>query len=172
MKKMKENEFMEKIKKIEKFYEKELNEIQYEAWMNSLINMNIAQFDYMTKEIFTEFTYMPKLSQVIELKNRILIDFNKKENTEIQKEKCTKCRSTGIIRYFRTIDGNQYTYFARCTCKNGLKYIKSPFYLITDVMEREKNQGQKIKKVENKVTEPNKDIGQYLNQIGINLNEK
>lgn len=167
---MQEIEFMDKIKKIENFYEKELNEIQIEAWWNSLMNMNIAQFDYLIKQIFTEFTYMPKLAQVLELKNKILYELKIDNQKQVEKEECKKCKSTGVIRYIRTKDNIQYEYFARCVCKNGLNYINYP--LITQVIEEEKNKGQKITTTKKIIPQEKTDIKQYLNQIGIGVNEK
>lgn len=165
---MNQLEFVERINKIESFYEKELNEVQLEAWMNSLMNINIAQFDYLIKQIFIEFSYMPKLAQVIELKNKVLYELKMDNQKQIQKEYCKNCKSTGLIKYTRTENGIKYDYFARCTCKNGLNYMNFP--LITKILECEKNKCQKI--VTEQKTTPQNNIQKYLNQIGININEK
>ena len=157
---MKENEFMEKVKKIEKFYEKELNEVQIEAWWNSLMNMNTAQFDYLIKQIFTEFTYMPKLSQILELKHQVLYDYKSENEKQTEKEYCKKCRSTGVIRYIRTKNDIKYEYFARCVCKNGLNFMSFP--LITKVIEEERAKGQPIATTKKVVPQEKNDIKQSL----------
>ena len=84
------------------------------------MNMNIAQFDYLIKQIFTEFTYMPKLAQVLELKSKILYELKIDNQKQVEKEECKKCKSTGVIRYIRTKDNIQYEYYDFDTEKRGI----------------------------------------------------
>ena len=169
---MNEQEFFRETKKLEEYYEKELNAIQIEAWYEALKKLNLAQYKFLISQAFERFTFMPKLSQMIELKKEILTNVKRTENeVKFEKEKCDKCKNAGVIKYVKTMDGIQYDYYARCICKNSLIFQGLPF--IDDVIAKEKNKTyQKLKDKPKFENNQQQDIKKYLSRIGMNVNEK
>lgn len=170
---MNEQFFLERIKKIERFYgDKEFNYVQIEAWYEAFKKLNEAQFDYLIKQSFEKFTFKPTLAQMIDLKKEILTNVKRTESDmKYEKEKCDKCKNAGVIKYVKTIDNINYDYYARCTCKNSLPFKSLPY--ISDITATQNKKVYEKSKDEPQIDNiQQQDIKKYLSQIGMNVNER
>lgn len=116
---MKIDEFMEEIKKIENYYQKEMTDEQKKIWFDNLKNMNIARFKYIIANLFRTSKFIPKLADVYELNSSLGVI-----KREEQKKNCPKCNNTGYIIYKKPAkDGEIETeYGAICSCKRQTQY--------------------------------------------------
>lgn len=132
-------EFIEETNKIERFYEKSLDEFQREQWYNNLRYLPINRYRQLIKEIYNRCKFMPKLADVMEINKEMPYNTERKE---VEKVQCNLCNSDGVIKYIKKQENREYEFFARCKCQNGNKFIydgtkltddkhKSKFYIPT-----------------------------------------
>ncbi len=117
---MQKEEFYEVIDEMQKFYGKELNEIEVINWEKSLSNMTKERFEEIINYCFREKVYMPKLATIFELDRTLLRKKVEENNEEIVD--CKYCQGYGLFELEYEKDGAKYHFGARCICKNGEKY--------------------------------------------------
>lgn len=110
------SEFIEITSEIEKFYDKDLTTEQSKIWFEELKNISKERYRQISKEIYRTSKFMPKLADIIEANNKLVIETKKQDNTVYE---CKKCNSTGMIIYKKEVEGRLYDYCARCDCANG-----------------------------------------------------
>ena len=120
---MQKEEFYEVIDEMQKFYGKELNEIEVLYWEKALSNMEKDRFNQIIEYCFREKTYMPKLATIFEL-DRTLANKKVEEQQEEEKVDCKYCQGYGLFELEYEKDGAKYSFGARCICKNGDKYYQ------------------------------------------------
>lgn len=117
------DEFIEETANIEKYYGKELDGFQREIWYNELSRIDIARYRVIIKEIFRHSKFMPKLADILEINENLA---HKPKEVIDESVECKKCDSKGYIFYKKVVKNGEkdiiYDMFARCDCKNGLKY--------------------------------------------------
>lgn len=129
---MTQNEFIEVTGEIEKFYDKELSIEQSKIWFDELKNLAKERYRQISREIYKNLKFMPKLADIVEI-NRSLASVVKKDNDKVYK--CNKCNGTGIVIYTKVINDSgsfPYQFAARCTCPNGMK-LSNKIPSITEV---------------------------------------
>lgn len=117
---MSKEEFYEVIDDIQKFYGKELTEMEVMVWENALANMEQSRFRKIADECFTSKVYMPKLATILEIDKML----PKKKIEQEQKEKvdCKYCDGAGVFEVEYETGGLTYSFGARCICENGEQY--------------------------------------------------
>lgn len=114
-------EFLEEIKSLEAFFEKELSIEQATDWYEELQDYSIAKFRVAIRESKRNCKFMPKLSEFL-----IFIQEARVEKQETEKVECSKCNGTGYIAYIKKVlNGNkilEYTYCCTCDCSNATAY--------------------------------------------------
>ena len=72
--------------------------------------------------VFKECKFMPKLSDILEIDEKLPGENSKKK----QKVECNMCKGSGFHLYEKIVDNGvqklSYTFLARCECQNGLEY--------------------------------------------------
>lgn len=120
---MEVKEFVEETSKIEKYYGKELDEFQRKVWFQELKTIDIKRYRQITREIYRQCKFMPKLSDILDIQNELPYAQKQKNISYVE---CQKCNSRGFKLYTKRIkNGNQdleYTYVARCDCVNGQEF--------------------------------------------------
>ena len=129
------NEFMQETDRLEKFYNKELEQYEKDIWFQELKILPAKRYQQIIKKAYTEYKFMPKLADIIEINKQM--PYEKKIKTD-EKVECKKCKGKGIIIYTKIIQNNKekihYDYVARCTCKNGENYnYKGESYYIPTI---------------------------------------
>ena len=114
-------EFQTETQRLEKFYEKTLDEAQLEIYYNGLRNVPVAKYKEMISSSFRIFKYFPKLSELVDLSNKMKGNYTQTKPQEI-KVKCKYCLGSGLIRYYKNIDGIKYDFLAKCVCRNAENY--------------------------------------------------
>jgi len=120
---MKIEEFLEHTNKLEKFFNKELEQFEKDIWFQELKPLTAKRYLQIIKKLYTQNKFMPKLADIVEL-NRILPFDNNQQQTK--KENCKRCGNKGFIIYQTVYNGNTYDTFAKCTCKNAEPYKAWP----------------------------------------------
>lgn len=120
---MKIEEFMNEVKKIENFYDKELSDEQKQVWFKELRYIELPRFKYIETQIYKTLKFMPKLADIVEINANLGYSQMKKEE---QKVNCKKCNGTGYIVYKKLIDNGtsklEYNFGAICSCRQQPKY--------------------------------------------------
>ena len=129
------NEFMQETDKLEKFYNKEMDQYEKNVWFQELKYLPLKRYEQLVKKAFTECKFMPKLADIIEINKNL--PYNVVNKITQEKVECNKCNGLGVIRYYKVIEDKPYEYFARCTCKNGEEF-KYDGTKISDVKHRSK----------------------------------
>ena len=96
---------------------------QYEKdiWYKELCKMRVERFNQLIEKAYAECKFMPKLADMLEINQKIPYEDKAKADERIVN--CTKCGSSGIVMYTKLIGKMEYSYAARCNCKNGNKFI-------------------------------------------------
>lgn len=117
-------EFIEETNRLEKFYEKELDEFQRGIWFQSLKSLSVQRYRQVINQGFNKCKFMPKLADIISLNQELPYNTEKKQ---IEKVSCERCNGLGLIFYWKHIEDGErvikYQYATRCNCKNGLNYL-------------------------------------------------
>lgn len=115
-------EFINETRRIEQFYDKELNDVQRDEWYKNLKNIAIEKYRQIINVSMERCKFLPKLADILEIQRTL--NYEKKQEKQIIK--CSKCNSTGYLIYKKTIkngDRNlKYDYACVCTCGNAKKY--------------------------------------------------
>ena len=118
-------EFIEETNKIEKFYNKSLEQYEKDIWFQNLKLLSVKRYQEIIKRVFVENKFMPKLADIIEINKEMPYD-----KPKVVKEQCNICHGKGFKTYKKIIkNGNveiPYTYVARCNCRNGNLYLAFP----------------------------------------------
>ncbi len=143
---MTNQEFINEIEKVQRFYQKELTQEQKTIWYESLKDIGITRFKYLISEIYRTSKYFPSLSEVISLDR----ETGYLPPTEILKKKvhCDICNGKGFILYYKKEGDYTYTYTAKCNCTNATPYMTFPSFNevgLTEAELRAKRQRQKEK---------------------------
>lgn len=117
---MKIEEFIEHTSKLEKFYNKELEQYEKDIWYQELKSITEKRYLQIIKKVYTEYKFMPKLADIV-LINREL-PYNTNNNIINKKIECKICKGLGVVEYFKKIEDIEYQYFAKCNCQNGSNY--------------------------------------------------
>ena len=138
---MTEGQFIEITSRMEKYYEKELNQEQRRFWFENLKNMPVENYRKISYELMKNCKYLPRYADVQEI-----IKNTKFDERNIQKEKvyekCNICGGTGLIKFYqKQQNGDEiinFEYLARCSCRNSQNYDwkdKEGNYIIPDARE-------------------------------------
>lgn len=115
-------EFIDETSKIEEYYEKELTKVQRDVWYQELKKITVDRYRRIIKQVFRECKFMPKLSDILEIDEKLPGENSKKK----QKVECNMCKGSGFHPYEKIVDNGvqklSYTFLARCECENGLEY--------------------------------------------------
>ena len=113
------DEFTQKTKVLEDFYDKEYNFAQKQIMFDELKYYNADKYEKAIRIICKSNRYKPTLSEIIDAMQHIHIESEKKESYE-----CKACKGTGYILYHKKINGIDYEYACLCSCENaeGLEY--------------------------------------------------
>lgn len=118
------SEFVEETSKLEKFYGKEMEDVQRKIWYQEFKNLSINRYRQIIMQAYRQCKFMPKLADIYEIQNTLSYGQSKKEIAE--KVNCSKCNGLGIVFYKKSIDNGDanliYDYVARCACQNGMEY--------------------------------------------------
>lgn len=110
-------EFNEETNKLEKFYNKELEEYERDIWFRELKYMPIKRYKQIITKLYTTNKFMPKLADIISLSRELPY-----EQKQDQKVECDICKGKGFVLYKQLINRYPYEFTARCDCQNGDKY--------------------------------------------------
>ena len=114
-------EFIQETSKIEKFYNKKMEQYEKDIWYQELKSITVSRYAQVIRKAFNECKFMPKLADIVAINRELAYNTNNSENK--QKVACSKCHGDGVIKYFKKVDNGDrvydYEYFARCTCQNG-----------------------------------------------------
>lgn len=110
-------EFIQETSKIEKFYNKALEQYEKDIWYQELKNIPVKRYAQVIRQAFNECKFMPKLADIVTINKEL--PYNTNNGTIKEKVACNKCNGDGVIKYFKEVDGHTYEYFARCVCQNG-----------------------------------------------------
>ena len=88
-----------------------------EIYYNGLKNISLDKYKEVVNSCFRIFKYFPKLSEILDLSNKMKGSYSKTEkNIHV---KCKYCKGSGLIKYYKKIDGVKVEYLAKCVCKNA-----------------------------------------------------
>ena len=120
---------METVEKMQRFYDKEMNEEEKKIWFENFKTMDIKRFKYLVAETYKKSKFMPKLADMIELNKTVGYDakFLDKGNQNLQN--CAKCNNTGYIIYKKKIDESVYDYVAICSCGRKKPYRNERYFI-------------------------------------------
>lgn len=114
-------EFIQETSKIEKFYNKALEQYEKDIWYQELKNIPVKRYAQVIRQAFNECKFMPKLADIVAINKEL--PYNTNKATIKEKVACSKCHGDGVIKYFKKVDNGDrsysYEYFARCVCQNG-----------------------------------------------------
>ena len=114
-------EFIQETSKIEKFYNKPMEQYEKDIWYQELKNIPVNRYAQVIRRAFNECKFMPKLADIVAINRELPYNTNNKAIKE--KVFCYKCHGDGVIKYFKSVDNGDrtyiYEYFARCICQNG-----------------------------------------------------
>lgn len=111
-------EFVEATSRLEQYYDKEYTTQQLQIMFEELNTLAVERYRRLISAVIRKSKYLPKVADIIEA--NIEEPYTNQENGNEIVE-CKKCNSTGIVTYIKIIDGMEYTFGARCDCKNSLK---------------------------------------------------
>lgn len=118
---MTSSEFIEANNRLETYYEKEYTAEQTKIMYEELKNLSIDRYRKVIAQCIRSCKFLPKVADIIKANMEIIEHGNPQENRE--KFQCNKCEGTGYVFFTKVNkEGNkliQYTYVARCACKNA-----------------------------------------------------
>lgn len=114
------NEFMQVTDRLEKFFNKELEQYEKDIWYQELKSIPIKRYEQVIKKAYTECKFMPKLADIVSINREM--PYNTNNNIINKKIECNICKGLGVVKYFKKIEDVEYQYFARCNCQNGINY--------------------------------------------------
>ena len=117
---MTKKEFTGYIKELQRYYNQELNETEFDIWYNSLKFMTVERFNYILSQLYEINKFMPKLAEVLDMHKQIPYTVGKQEK-KIEGH-CEKCNDTGYIIYTKIINNMPYKYTAVCDCGRQDRY--------------------------------------------------
>lgn len=143
---MTNQEFINEIEQVQRFYQKELTQEQKTIWYESLKEIGITRFKYLISEIYRTSRYFPSLSEVISLDRDT--GYLPPKETLKKGVDCDICEGKGFILYYKKEGKITYTFGARCNCQNAVNYMSFPNFNevgLTEEALRAKRQKQKEK---------------------------
>lgn len=113
------DEFIQKTKIAEDFYDKEYNYTQKQLMFDELKYYDADKYEKAIRLICKNNRYKPTLSEILEAMQRTT-----NYNTERESYDCKACHGTGYILYHKKINDKDYEYACLCNCQNaaGLEY--------------------------------------------------
>ena len=119
------DEFTKVTTEIENFYQKEISDEQKKIWFSELKGMDIKRFKYVLSQVYRTCKFLHKLADIIEINTNLgYSQVRKEDNTK----KCSKCKNTGYITYWKKI-------------KNGDKEIKCQFTAVCSCGKQKQYKG-------------------------------
>lgn len=115
---MTRSEFVEATSRLEQYYGKEYTTQQLQIMFEELKQLAIERYRQLISAVIRKSKYLPKVADIFEA-NIEEPYINQEHKDEIVE--CKRCNNTGIVTYIKIIEGMEYTFGARCNCKNGLK---------------------------------------------------
>ena len=112
--------FQEQLAKMQNFYGKEYNEMQAEEIFKYFAKFPDKRFTYILSKAYQEIKFLPSLSELVAI-NKDIPYTELKEKTK-GKVKCDYCKGSGIILYYKKINGYDYEFASYCSCENGDEY--------------------------------------------------
>ena len=110
--------FIQEMKSLEIFYEKELSVEQSKDWYAELKEYSIEKIRQAIRETKKTCKFMPKLCEFLETIQNIKVEQKEKEKVE-----CKKCNGTGTLIYIKKVlNGTklmEYPYGCQCDCGNA-----------------------------------------------------
>lgn len=118
---MEEAEFIEEIRSLEAFFEKELSIEQMKDWYAELKEYPVSKVRMAIRECKRNCKFLPKLAEFLNIISEV-----KMQQVEKEKIPCKKCDGTGYIVYIKKVLNGKsiipYTYTAVCNCGNAQRY--------------------------------------------------
>ena len=116
-------EFIENVEKMQRFYEKEYNEMQKQEMFRYFSKYNDKRFKYIISKVYQKNKFLPSLAELIEIDQNIpYTEIQKQELKLEKKENCKICKNNGFIAYTKEIEGTKYQYIASCNCSNSINF--------------------------------------------------
>lgn len=113
-------EFMQETDKLEKFYNKELEQYEKDIWFQELKTISIKRYQQVIKKAYTECKFMPKLADIVSINKEL--PYNTNNNNINTKIECNICKGLGVVEYLKKIEDREYKYFAKCKCQNAQNF--------------------------------------------------
>jgi hypothetical protein len=116
------NEFVDITDDIAKFYGKDINSFERNVWFEELGKIDKKQYEQIARECMRTEKYMPKLADILRIKQNF-----KFKSDEWKPVECQYCKGEGLIIYHKKdeYNGLEIAYACRCTCENGKRLGKS-----------------------------------------------
>ena len=114
-------EFYDVTDEISKFYGKDINSYERNIWYDELGKLKVERYKRIVRECFRREKFMPKLADILKIKNDLPTE--KEEWIPVE---CEKCDSTGMIAYHKKDKDTDlsYLFVCRCNCENGQRLSK------------------------------------------------
>lgn len=111
------DEFLNELKRVENFYNKEYNEVQKQEMFKFFSNTTTARFKFILSKVYQKCAYLPNLSQLVEIQKNTP-HFQLQKEKKQQKEKCNICSGNGFILYTKKDENKGYPYIfvSHCEC--------------------------------------------------------
>lgn len=125
-------EFLEEIRSLEAFFEKELSIEQATDWYEEIQDEPVAKLRIAIRNAKKTCKFLPKLSEFLEILSETRIEKVEKEKTE-----CKHCNGSGYILYVKKVlNGNkliEYSFACTCEeCQNADTYNNKNYYVETE----------------------------------------
>lgn len=117
-------QFNKETNRLTKYYDKEYNEYQLKEIYNAIKEISIEHYRRIVNEALKTEKYLPKLVEILELKEKTEIQDNTyKPPVENKQVKCEHCKGSGLIKFYEKRNGGiEYEFLARCKCENAKQY--------------------------------------------------
>lgn len=144
---MTQEEFIETTDRLQSLYNKKLNQTQLEFWFDELQIYDVEKYKSAIGEYVKKNKSMPALSDLLNkirnLKERETVQVNE---IKVERFKCDACHGSGLVKYYKNINGIDYEYLCKCFCDNAkqssvkdlpLREYKDVFYYRVPSKEQE-----------------------------------
>ena len=116
-------EFNEETNRLTKYYNKEYNQYHLKEIYNALKEITIEHYRRIVNETLKNNKYLPKLVELLDLKEKTQLNTQQRRAEEIKQVKCDHCKGSGLIKFYEKRNGGiEYEFLARCKCENAKQY--------------------------------------------------
>lgn len=140
-----------KLERLEKCFDKTYNAVQRNEITKNCDDLTTEQFDELIDLAIKEYCFLPKIAEIIKLKEKVTPSAKKQEEKKFERVDCPICGSSGLIEQFHKINGIEYGgFYARCCCKNAEQWKEQKGITPFEVTKQYKDYIKNNKELENK----------------------